>query len=120
MGWVCRPGSTSMKSCAPVILYLGRSDERMARGRGARYRRSKDMLPTKEFRFRAEGTPSRRDTLIVAQPPKSFRAGLAFLKSYPSRPVRHSQDDEKRNGTIDQCWQSLSVRETKSRTFLSS
>ena len=61
----------------------------MARGRGARYRRSKDVLPTKEFRFSAEGAPSRRDTLIVAQPRKSFRAGLAFLKSYPSRPVRH-------------------------------
>src|ERR1700730_12919715 len=54
-------------------------------------------------------------------------AGLAFLKSYPSRLVRHSQDatfalratarpqregrataGRRRNGTIAQCWQSQS------------
>jgi hypothetical protein len=34
-------------------------------------------------------------------------AGLAFSKSYSSRPVRHSKDDEG-NGTIDKCWQLLS------------
>jgi hypothetical protein len=47
-------------------------------------------------------------------------AGLAFLKSHPSRPVRRSQDDEGGTGRSTDAGNRGAACETKSRTFLSS